>query len=41
MSINIFLLDKSKNTKEEQRIKRPNTFQELINQLRSTFHNLP
>ena len=41
MSINIFLLDKSKNTKKEQRIKKPKTYQELIEQLRSIFHNLP
>ena len=38
--LNIYLFDNSNNTKEELNINKPNTYQELLNQLRQKYQNI-
>ena len=40
-NIDIYLLDNLNNTKEEVNIKKPNTYQELLNQIKQKFKTLP
>ena len=41
MSLILFLLDKSKNTKESRKIIKPNSYQELLDFLNKNFKNIP